>query len=302
MVERLRQFHRTREDEPFHAVDLNRVVEQSISLTQPKWKDDAEARGVTIQIKTDPQEIPRVSGNEAELREVLTNLILNAVNAMTTPGYIRLLTQRNGDRVTLRISDTGGGMTRETLQRCFEPFYSTRREHGSGLGLSMVYGIVERHEGEISVESELNVGTTFTLHLPIAAEEQLPTYQQRTSTPTGSMRVLVVEDVQAIREMIATYLTCDGHAVETAADGLDALQKFRQNRFDLVITDRAMPKMNGVQLALEIKQIVPAQPVIMMTGFSDVTEPADELPPAVDAIMNKPVTLNSFREALTGIR
>jgi PAS domain S-box-containing protein len=302
VVNRLREFYRHRErGEVFTAVDLNRLVQDAISLTQPKWKAQAEARSITISTKTELPEIPPVSGNAADLREVLTNLIFNAVDAMPHGGVITIRTRSRDACVTLEVADTGTGMTAEVRKRCLEPFFTTKGDGGTGLGLSMVYGIVQRHEGTIDIHTQLNKGTTFVLTLPAHGQPQatVPTAVPAPEpAPLTSKRVLLVDDEEVVRKVLNEYLIRDGHVVELAANGKDGLDKFRHGRFDVVILDRAMPDMSGDQVGAAIKHSFPNLPVIMLTGFGSMMEAADEKPVGVDFIVSKPVTIDTLRRAI----
>ncbi len=298
MVNRLREFYRpcaVREDR--QAVDLNEIVTQAISLTAPRWRSEAEAGGTSIRIKNDPGKIPLVAGAPAELREVLTNLIFNAVEAMPCGGSIRFQTRRRDGFVRLAVTDSGIGMTEDTRRRCLEPFYTTKGDGGSGLGLAMSYGIIRRHGGTIHVESCLNQGTTFVINLPIPNEPIAPTVRgvQKTVRP---LRVLVVDDHEGIREIVSAYLAEDRHIVETAGSAREAMEKFRAHQFDLVITDRAMPEINGDELAATIKRISPHKPVIMLTGFSDLTNDLGAPAENVDVMISKPARLDDLRKAI----
>jgi signal transduction histidine kinase/CheY-like chemotaxis protein len=302
IVKRLREFYRSREeDEIFTSIDINQLIQEVIELTQPKWKDQAQADGITISIKTELQKIPSIRGNSSELREALANLIFNGVDAMTTDGTLTIRTRTGDEHVTLEVSDTGMGMTEEVKKRCLEPFFSTKEENGTGLGLSMVYGIISRHEGDIQIESEVNKGTTFIIHLPIAESHDMAITQPTTELPTRQLHVLVVDDEPAVCDLVTEYLSVDGHTYEIASNGSKALEKFRQGRFDLVITDRAMPDMGGIQLASIIKQTTPKLPIIMLTGFGDMMSTLGEMPESVDWVISKPVTLQKFREALAEV-
>jgi len=300
VVNRLREFYRRRErGEVFTAVDLNRLVQEAISLTQPKWKAQAEARGITIRTETELQEVPPVSGNAADLREMLTNLIFNAVDAMPRGGVITLRTHSHDSRVTLEVADTGTGMTDEVRNRCLEPFFTTKVDGRTGLGLSMVYGIIQRHEGAIDIQTQLNKGTTFILTLPAHSQPQ-ETVKDAVPEPTplASKRVLLVDDEEVVRAVLNEYLIRDGHVVELAANGKDGLDKFRHGRFDVVILDRAMPDMSGDQVGAAIKHSFPNLPVIMLTGFGSMMEAADERPVGVDFVVSKPVTIDTLRQAM----
>ena len=300
VVNRLREFYRHRErGEVFTAVDLNRLVEEALSLTQPKWKAQAEARGITIRTETELLEVPPVPGNAADLREALTNLIFNAVDAMPRGGVITLRTHSHDSRVTLEVADTGTGMTDEVRNRCLEPFFTTKVDGGTGLGLSMVYGIVQRHEGTIDIQTQLNKGTTFILSLPVYERPQAAVNSAVPEpTPLASKRVLLVDDEEVVRKVLNEYLIHDGHVVELAANGKDGLDKFRHGRFDVVILDRAMPDMSGDQVGAAIKHSFPNLPVIMLTGFGSMMEAANEKPVGVDFIVTKPVTIDTLRRAI----
>jgi signal transduction histidine kinase len=302
VVSGLREFYRPREeDETFRLFDLRGLVAQVISLTQPKWKDQAQAQGLTIRIETDLQGGPLLTGNESDLREVLTNLILNAVDAMPQGGIITLRTRTEGEHTVLEVSDTGLGMTEEVRKRCLEPFFSTKGEEGTGLGLARVYGILQRHEGTIDIQSEPGQGTTFTLRLPVQTEWEAEGDRPEAAASSPPQHVLVVEDQPEVRSSLVHLLAADGHIVEAANNGLEALEKFQKGTFDVVLTDRAMPEMSGDQLALAIKQLAPRQPILMVTGFGKIMEAGDERPEGVDLVLHKPLTLPELRQAMAQV-
>jgi signal transduction histidine kinase len=302
VVSRLREFYRPADsNEEFPIVDLARITEQAVSLTQPKWRGLTQARGITVEVTTNFKDYPIVAGDESALREVLTNLLFNAVDAMPQGGRISLETAVENDRAVLRIADTGTGMTETVRRRCLEPFFSTKGDHGTGLGLSMVYGIVERHRGQLEIESAVGKGTTFIIRLPLAQEI---TMTQKLDTADGSaksaLNVLVVDDEPRSREVLMAYLRTDNHSVATASSGREALEKFRRRNFDLVVMDRAMPEMNGEQTARFIKQVNHDIPVILLTGFSGQID--DNAKPAeVDVVLNKPITLETLRRTISKV-
>ena len=300
VVRRLREFYRIRqENETFLPVDLNRLVEEAITLTQPRWKDQALASGITIGTKTELQPVPRAAGNEPELREVLTNLIFNAADAMPQGGTLTVRTRPEADRIVLEVSDTGTGMTEEVRQRCLEPFFSTKGERGTGLGLAMVYGTLQRHQGTIDIQSEPGKGTSFLICLPVQTEEKAEGKRREAEALAHPLHILVVEDEPPVRQVVVEYLTGDGHTVEAAANGREGLEKFHAAAwFDVVVTDRGMPDMSGDQLAAAIKRVAPNKPVILLTGFGDLMEASGEKPSGVDFIASKPVTMSALRQAL----
>ncbi|MEA3212638.1 MAG: hypothetical protein QOE70_5695 [Chthoniobacter sp.] len=298
MVKRLREFYRPRAaGEDRQAVDLNDMVSQAIALTKLKWQSQAEAGGASIRIKHDAGRIPMIAGAPAELREVLTNFIFNAVEAMPRGGSIRFQTRRKDGFVRLEVIDSGTGMTEDTRRRCLEPFYTTKGDGGSGLGLAMCYGIIRRHGGSITVQSRLNRGTTFIIDLPIPDEPVSPVVRAPMKK-VRPLRVLVVDDHEGIREIVSAYLAEDRHLVETAASAREAIEKFREGRFDLVITDRAMPEINGDELAATIKRLQPRKPVIMLTGFSDLMSATGAHAENIDLMISKPARLDDLRKAI----
>jgi signal transduction histidine kinase len=298
VVSRLREFYRPAEDNEIRLpVDLNEVVERVVSLTAPKWKGKSRADGVQIEVVTTLQQVPPVAGNAAELREVLTNLIFNAVDAMPKGGTITLGTDCDLDGVTVSIRDSGIGMTPEERGRCLEPFFTTKGDHGTGLGLAVVYGIVQRHKGTIEITSEKNVGTTFAIRFPATAEApaaDVPQIERLDRT----LHVLVVDDQEIICELIAEYLHSDGHSTACAYRGDDALQLFQTGAYDLVITDQAMPAMNGAQLAVAVKSHSPGTPVILLTGFGDEMLAVGGPPSGVDLVLAKPLGHADLRQAI----
>jgi CheY-like chemotaxis protein len=298
VVSRLRDFYRPAGGNEIRlAVDLNEIVQQAVSLTLPRWSSKSLADGVQIEVVTDLQTVPMISAHAPELREVLTNLIFNAVDAMPAGGVITISTSIADDLVRLAVSDTGIGMTEEERCRCLEPFFTTKGERGTGLGLSVVYGIIQRHGGVIDVLSEKNSGTTFDIRLPQASAAEMISTSPVESVDRG-LRIMVVDDQEIICELIAEYLRNDGHMVTMAANGRDALEKFSAGGIDLVITDQSMPEMNGTQLAVGLKERAPAVPVVLLTGFGEEMQALGELPEGVDLVIGKPVSAAELRRAI----
>lgn len=303
VVSRLREFYRYRDEgEVFMPVVINDLILQVISLTQPRWKDQALAEGVTIDVRTEMSNVPTVPGNESELREALANLVFNAIDAIPKRGTILLRTEVQGRWLVITVTDDGVGMTEEVRVRCLEPFFSTKQNEGTGLGLGSVYGIVRRHEGEIDIQSELGRGTSVSISLPLERKSRAPEAPKVPRPVRDSMRILVVEDEPLVREVLGVYLQEDAHEVVLAVNGRVGLDKFRtEGPFDLVMTDRAMPEMNGDQLAVEIKKLNPAQPIVLLTGFGDLMTGAGEQPPGVDLVVSKPFTLATLRSAMSKV-
>ncbi len=301
IVERLRKFHRPDEaDGQRTPIDLNQLIEQAVALTLPRWQTAATASGRTVRVNTERGRIPLIRGDAAELREVLINLIFNAVDALPNGGKITLSTHAAGETVVLKISDTGTGMSDEVQRRCLEPFFTTKGKQGTGLGLSMVFGIIERHGGNIHIESVEGKGTTFALRLPADAgvDTTTPACTPHVSMP---LHILVVDDQPILCELICEHLQDDLHQVEKALSGQEALAKFRISPFDLVITDHVMTGMTGEQLAIAINEIDPKVPVILLTGYAGDHTDGRQYSTAIDLVLGKPLSRGALRHALTQV-
>ena len=303
VVRRMREFGRQHlGSDTLAPLDLNKLILQTIELTTPCWKDQAQASGCTIHAVTDLQPVPLILGEEFAIRELLTNLIFNAVDALTTGGTLTLGTAVADGFVRLWVSDTGVGMNAATRQRCFEPFFTTKTDaKGSGLGLALVHSIVERHHGMVEIDSEPGRGTTVTIRLPLPAHLPTAVAVAAAIPLERALRVLVVDDEPALCEVVQAWLNIDGHTVVTATNGAGALHELQGGRFDVVITDKAMPNMSGEQLAVTIHQSCPNLPVILMSGFGDIMKAAGDLPPEIGAILSKPVTESTLREVLAKV-
>ena len=297
VVSRLREFYRSRDElAQFAAVDLRSVLKEVVSLTQPCWKDQALSRGHTIRVETNFAKTPKIFGSKTELRDMLTNILLNSVDAIPQNGVIRVNLFSEKEQVCIRISDNGVGMSEEVGERCMEPFFTTKHGMGSGLGLGVVYGIAQRHDAQIEIESEIGVGTDVTVRFPAYNPEKTP---EPVLDPVYGLKILVAEDEPAIREVLGIYLGEDAHRVEMAADGREALAKIEPGRFDLLITDRSMPELSGDLLAEAARMRDPKLRILLLTGFGDLMKTSSDPRPEVDAISPKPFTFDSLRRAIS---
>lgn len=297
-VRRLQQFAVGRKEPPeraFAPVDLNQVVQEITALTRPRWEDEMQAQGRTIELVTDLKPIPSVPGNPAQLREVLTNLILNAVDAMPTGGALTFGTWVEEGQACLSVSDTGIGMTDEARHRCFDPFFTTKGPGSSGLGLSICFGVVQEHRGTISVRSKPGAGTTFIIRLPLA-EVQVEAGARTKAPFPASLHVLLVDDEESVREPLATVLELAGHQVETASGGAEALAMIEKQQFDVLITDLGMPDLNGWDVAMQAKQRRPDLPVLLLTGWGQRLEDARQS--HIDGMVAKPVRVEELQNVL----
>jgi PAS domain S-box-containing protein len=298
-IQRLREFYRTADESEQATGDLNAQIETAIILTRPKWKAEMGAKGLHFEFATDLDDIPPVRAKESQLREVLINLILNAVDATPRGGLITMHTRHSGKDVILEVEDQGEGMNEETKRRCLEPFFSTKGEGGTGLGLAMIYGFVQRHRGRIDFESELGKGTIVRITLPCKVEgiEILETEAQAIRI-TEHLKILVIDDKPAVRKLLTKALTINNHTVVAAENGSEGLNAFSREDFDLVITDRAMPDMSGDNVAKVVKSVNPEVPVILLTGFGDIMEDTGRMPEGIDIVLGKPVSQRDLTNAI----
>jgi len=299
IVRRIRLIHQPDATEAFMPVDVAKVIRQSISLTTSHWEGELRAAGVHIRMETHLAAWVMVMGDESQLREALTNLILNAADAMPQGGVMTLSATMEAANVVLSITDTGIGMSKEVKAHCLEAFYTTKGAKGSGLGLAMVAGIVGRHKGRVEIDSTPGRGTTIRLRLPaLTTAAPAATAKQAAPHTISSLRILLAEDEALVLNILALYLQTDGHTVEKARDGREALDKVSTCAFDLVITDRSMPAASGDEVARAVKARNPGTRVILLTGFGDMMHDAGECPPGVDLVLGKPLTPLDLQQAI----
>lgn len=313
-VGRMREFSRQREPTmKLIPVQVNKSLQQVIDLTRARWNDTPQQRGIVIDIRTelDPT-VPPVMAVEGEIREALTNLFLNAFDSMSEGGTLTLRTRKGRGKagtkdktVIVEISDTGAGMDEETRRRCMEPFYTTKGERGTGLGLAMVYGVAERHGADLEIESTVGKGTTMRLVFPAADLPAIDPKPVRPAAAITRLRVLVVDDDPLVAKVLRDTMKIDGHDIVTANGGqagIDAFQEAEKSRtpFDVVMTDLGMPYVDGRKVAAAVKASSPATPIILLTGWGQSLLEDGEIPANVDKLLGKPPKLADLREALAG--
>jgi PAS domain S-box-containing protein len=307
-VGRMREFYRPREAQSaLVPIDLNRIAREVIELTRVRWRDVPQERGLVIDLHSElPQPLPSVVGTEGEIRDALTNLIFNAVDAMPDGGVLTVRTRADADprAVNLEVCDTGVGMDEETKRHCLEPFFTTKGERGTGLGLAMVYGMVERHNAELEIDSEPGKGTTVRIKFPAAVTatdgtSRVPALPEA----LGSLRILIVDDDPLIIESLRATLESEGHRVTAAEGGQAGIDAFagaqqRGERYSIVITDLGMPYVDGRRVAAAVKAASSATPVILLTGWGQRLVDEKDVPTHVDRVLNKPPRLRDLRSAL----
>jgi signal transduction histidine kinase/DNA-binding response OmpR family regulator len=295
-VKRIQDFTRMSRSRRFQPVDLNHLLGEVREMARSRWKDEAEARGIRYEIRVEARPVPPVEGDPSEIREALTNILFNALDAMPGGGRVTLATSVEDGRVCCRIRDTGLGMPEDVRRRVFDPFFTTKGERGTGLGLSVVYGIVTRHGGEVDVQSRLGEGSTFTVRLPVATVTggAAGTPAIAPASPTKG-RILVVDDERDVSEAVRDLLTRDGHTVVVCRDGESALKRLDEERFDLVLTDLGMAGISGWEVARLAKLRAPDMPVAMITGRSERIDAAEARAQGVDFVIGKPFRRDDIR-------
>jgi PAS domain S-box-containing protein len=299
-IKRIQDFARVRKDQEFKWVNLDEVIEDVIALTKTKWKDQPEANGSTIELEVqkDRRKLPPVAGDESELKEVFTNIIFNAVEAMPNGGKIVIRTRTNRKSVFVYFIDSGIGISEEAKQKIFDPFFTTKGVKNTGLGLSVAYGIIQRHQGDIQIEGKQGKGTTVIVRLPVSeilGQEQ-PKEKESEKPPVQreSANILVIEDEQDVRELLFDILTSANYMVKLASGGAGGLEIYKKEKFDIVFTDLGMPRMSGWEVAKAIKEIDSNTTVLLITGWGVEMDEEKLKENRIDQVVAKPIKVESL--------
>jgi signal transduction histidine kinase/CheY-like chemotaxis protein len=313
-VKRIQDFARQRRDHDFHLMSVGQILLDVSEITQPRWKDQAEASNVHIQMDVAIRSNRKVMGDESELRDVLVNMVFNAVDAMPQGGTLRLTAEDSGEFVVLSVSDTGAGMSTEVRSRIFDPFFTTKGKAGMGLGLAVSFGIIRRHEGTIEVESEVGVGSKFKIYLPAAAMskpydtvEAVPVetvvkteIKNPKPLPHEQANILVVDDESSVRDLLRDILEAEGCRVYLAPGGREALAMFDSRNFDAIFTDVGMPGMSGWELSQAIRQRSKV-PIAVITGWGEAVGSQDQKQAGVNWVVTKPFKAERIAELVNEI-
>ena len=305
IVRRLQDFSRTRPARPFQPVDLNPLVSEIVSSIRARWNTQLAPRNIVGEVHAELGNVPMVSGDVTELRNVLSTIAVNALDAMPDGGQLTFRTDTDGERVRCHVRDTGVGMPDGVRFRIFDPFFTTKREKGRDFGLSGACAIVDRHGGEIVVESAFGKGSTFTICLPGAASPAKIAPEGAAAAPPASAsqiapgaQILVVDDSKEVREVLRELLDRYGHTVVCCEDGESGLLELETRRFDLVIADVGLPGISGLELASRVKQRSPGTTVALMTGYLDRLGPEDAQANGVDFVLGKPFSIDQVRSVI----
>jgi signal transduction histidine kinase/ActR/RegA family two-component response regulator len=301
-VKRIQDFARQRRDHDFEPVAVDQLLMDVNEITRPRWRDRAQANNVHINLSLQVNTHNLIMGDPSELREVLVNMVFNAVDAMPDGGQLTLSAEEVNGSIEIAVSDTGVGMSPEIRSRVFDPFFTTKGSGGMGLGLAVCYGIIQRHEGIIAIDSEAGQGTIFRITLPIVdAEPQAKNAEQpvarlslvRSAKAPG---ILVVDDEESVRELLIEILESEGYEVTMAENGEEALKHFDTKTFKAVFTDVGMPGMSGWELARAIRERDENIPLAVVTGWGDAVSSREQETAKVDWVVTKPFSIDRISE------
>ena len=292
IIRRIQDFARKQPSRKFQAVSVAGLMKDVCEMSRPRWEAGVDGRQIRMALVADCT--ASVMGDAVELREVLVNMIYNAIDAMPSGGEIRMSSQETNGRVVLTIADSGTGMTPEVKSRLFDPFFTTKGKGGTGMGMAVSFGIIRRHNGSIDVESEPGRGTTFRISLPVAAEVETnadaASSRPEASSGDDRIRVLVVDDETAVREVLREALEAEGCEVLVAESGEMALKLYdaREGKLDVVFTDIGMPEMSGWELASEIRKRSATIPLAIVSGWADAISCDARQAIKADWVVSKP--------------
>ena len=315
-VKRIQDFARQRRDHNFELVSVDQILMDASEITRPRWKNCAEASNIHITVDLQIGSNAMVMGDDSELREVLVNMVFNAIDAMPEGGTLTLSSRTVGEQVVIKVVDSGVGMYPEVRSRIFDPFFTTKGKAGLGLGLAVSFGIIRRHSGNIEVESQYGHGTEFCITLPVAKIAETPIVKRELAVETAepsppvaaaqtgepaTKRLLIVDDEDFVRDLLREILESENCEVEVAQDGTEALALFRERQFDGVFTDVGMPGMSGWELAREIRQIHKNVPIAIITGWGEIVGSNEQRAAGVDWVLAKPFTADRIAELVREI-
>ncbi len=303
-IKRIQEFTRLRTDKKFDTIKINDTIRDSIKYTRTRWKDDAEATGVKYDIISKFDQEPHVKANASEMREVFTNLILNSIEAMPNGGKIEIHTIINDDKVIISVTDNGCGMDKETVKRIFDPFFTTKGVRGTGLGLSVSWGIIHRHNGKIDLVSEVGVGTTISIELPLHTKDQLEaelSIKAMANNQTNQrIKILVVDDEEDPRQLLNDIIKLNNHDVFMASSGPEALQILANNEdIQIIFTDLGMPEMSGWDLSKVIRSRNPDAVIVVITGWGTQLDTDRLTTCGINRVVAKPFQVDQIDNLVT---
>ena len=294
IVRRIQEFTRLRTTKDFSAVNLKDIINDVVRMTELKWSGGHNTSKIVLRVDANQMEIPIVDGNATELREVFINILFNAVDAMPNGGELRIRTETNGKNVFVYFIDTGEGMSEETRKRVFDPFFTTKGSKGTGLGMSVAYGIINRHNGQISIDSELGIGTTVTVQLPVSEKVIKEIECNYGLRREERARILLIEDHKITLDVLAENLVNLGYYVQKVESGMAGIKIFKGGNYDIVITDVGLCDISGWTVSKKIKEISSHVPVVFITGWGNQLSSSQLKECGVDYVLTKPFRIEEI--------
>lgn len=298
ITKRMLQFTKIEEGLPgFKPLDIEDIIEQAIGFTMPRWKNMAQSNAINYHIDREGiKEVPKVLGNCIELRGMFINIIYNALDAMPDGGCISFRTWSKDNAIFVSISDTGTGMSKDVIKKIFDPFFTTRSPKGTGLGMSIAYGIMIRHGGKIKVDSEIGKGSTFILQLPIdlIASDPPVSVKPENNKKNKSLRILVVDDEKNMCALLDDFLSDEGHKIKLVDNGADAIRLLKCEEYDLVLSDLVMADVTGYDVIKVVNKLKKKPKIGILTGLREKLESLEKKGLKVDFILNKPFDLSEL--------
>lgn len=298
IVRRIQVFTRSSDSAERVPVNIHTLIKSAVNIVRPRWRDEAQLRGITIDLVYELEPVDSVLGIEAELREVLVNLLINAVDAMPSSGPLIVGTRQQGEHVLIYVRDAGIGMNADVLARAGQPFFSTKGSQGSGLGLAVSQGIVQRHAGELVIESVEGEGTVVTLQLP-SVSPQIPQQIRPRANSDRSGSIIVVDDEPHLREVTRRILEHAGHHVSDFGSGGEAIAYLQEHPTDILLTDLGLPGMSGWEVAVAANSVRPETQIVMATGWGDHVSAEEAQQRGVVAVLSKPIEQAKLLEAIS---
>ena len=300
-VRRIQEFTRTRQTRPSGRVSISELLHDDVELTRGRWKGEAQSLGVSYEVRVEAGEVPSVTGIASELREVFMNLLINGLDAMSAGGRFTFRVSADAATVTIAAADTGCGMSEETRRKVLEPFFTTKGVRGTGLGLSVSWGIVKRHGGTIEIESEVGVGSTFVVRLPASTDDVAVPARELAPATGRAARVLVIDDEDEVRSVLRDVLTSMGHTVVEAASGEEGLACCEREAVDVILADVSMPGMSGWDVAAACRRRFPRVPLGFVTGWGDRLDPEEVSRSGVRFVLSKPFAPVDLQSLVAGV-
>lgn len=304
VVKKIQEFSRSKSTESYEEVDINSIITKTVEITSSKWKDEAQKKGKLVKVSTNLINLPVIHGNTSELKEVFSNLVINAVDAIhNNNGKVLISTFFDENFVYIKVEDNGEGIADDIKEKIFEPFFTTKGAEGTGLGLSICYSIIDRHDGEITVESLPGAGTTFTIKLPVDKKENvvynLP-FSKTLPVKKKMKKILVIDDEDSVRSVLREFLEVLGNSVIEASSGEDGIRLFKAESpaFDAIFTDLGMPGLSGWDVIEAIREINSTVPIIVVTGWGETITKEVVQEKGANSLISKPFNIQTLTDSL----